>query len=648
MATLESMAESFFGALRPPPKLSLSDWADEYAVLSAESSAEAGRWKTLPYQKGMMDAITDPLITQVTVIKSARVGFTKILNHVIAYHIHQDPCSMMLVQPTIEDAEGYSKEEISPMLRDTPVLAGLVSEAKAKDGSNTILQKLFPGGTLSLVGANSPRGFRRVSRRVVLFDEVDGYPPSAGTEGDQIKLGIRRSEYFWNRKIVAGSTPLVKEDSRIEGLFEQSDQRRYFVPCPSCGEFQYLQWKNLKWPDHEPDKAHFECEKNKCHIPHEKKRWMIERGEWRATAQGNGKHVGFHIWAAYSYSPNASWADLAEEFLDAKGNAEKLKTFVNTVLGESWEEAYSAKLGAEALRSRAESYEPNVVPVGALVLTAGVDVQDNRFSISIYGWGREEEAWLVSRVEIFGDPARPEIWKQLDSVLFSKYRHALGGELKISCSAIDSGGHFTHEVYQYARDRRRKRVIAVKGQSQRNKPAIGKPTKQDVNFRGQSLKWGVDLYPVGSDTIKSVLYGRLKHNEPGPGFMHFHLGLDEEFFKQLTSEKQKTRYVKGAPIREWVKKDGARNEALDEAVYAYAGLQWLYTRIHRKTFWQQFERALKIETPADPAPEDPPPEGGPPPPDGKQKETAESNLQKERQARNMRANRRKGGFVRSW
>ncbi len=580
-----------------------------------------------------MDSITDPAIEQITVMKSARVGFTKILNHTIGYYIHQDPCSIMVVQPTIEDADGYSKEEIAPMIRDTPVLSGIVSDAKAKDGSNTILTKLYPGGTLGLVGANSARGFRRVSRRIVLFDEVDGYPPSAGTEGDQIKLGMRRTEYFWNRKIVAGSTPLIKEASRIERLWEASDQRRYFVPCPVCGEFQYLKWANMKWPDGDADLTYYECERNKCVIPHAKKIEMVSRGEWRATAPGNGKHAGFHIWAAYSFSPNATWSTLAHEFIESKNDAESLKTFVNTVLGELWEEEYSAKVGADSLRSRAEMYDPTVLPEKVLILTAGIDVQDNRLAISIYGWGRDEESWMISHSEIFGDPGRPEIWKQLDSVIFQPHRHESGTDMKISISAIDSGGHFTHEVYQYCRERKHQGVIAVKGQSQKGKPAIGKPTKQDVNFRGQSLKSGVDLYPIGADTIKSVIYGRLKHNVPGQGYMHFHAGLDEEFFKQLTSEKQITRYLKGFPIREWIKKAGARNEALDCVVYAYAALQWLYTRYHRLKIWDQLQSILdkkKTEPPK------------------KELGKEDDQLKTTPQMRKMNLNRRPKGFTSSY
>lgn len=645
MQPINKLTAAFWEAMKPPPKLSLSEWADRYAFLSAESSAETGRWKTLSYQKGIMDAVTDPTLEQITVMKSARVGYTKILNWAIAYHISQDVCSILLVQPTIEDAEGYSKEEIAPMLRDTPALAGLVSDAKAKDGSNTILHKIYPGGTLSMIGANSPRGFRRISRRLVAFDEVDGFPP-ATSEGDQIKLGIKRSEYFWNRKIIAGSTPTTKDASRIEKLFSQSDQRRFFVPCPRCGEFQYLKWANMKWTDDDPKTAHFVCEKNGCRIEHSDKIEMLERGEWRATAPGNGKHAGFHIWAAYSYSPNASWSLLVEEFLDAKADVEQLKTFVNVTLGELWEDEYSAKVGATDLQARAETYEPGVVPAGALTLVAGVDVQDNRFAVTVMGYGRGEESWIVSHTEIYGDPALPEIWKQLDDLLFRPWRHESGAEMEIAAVGIDTGGHFTHESYQWARARKSKKVLALKGSSQRGKPAIGKPTKQDVNFRGQVLKWGVNLYPVGTDTIKSLLYARLKLGQIGQGYLHFHAALPPEYFEQLTAEKKITRYVKGFPVQEWVKKPGARNEALDCAVYAYASLQWLYTQYNRATVWDQLERELGENggrvTPAVSATEikpEPVPENKPAP--------VNTELKKQNPARTI-SKRRPGSFVSRW
>lgn len=592
MTTLTRLERAALDAFRPPRKLSLSEWADTYAVLSAESSAEGGRWHTLPYQKGIMDAISSNSAEQVTVMKSARVGYSKILNHVIAYHIHQDPAPIMLVQPTIEDAQGYSKEEIAPMLRDTPCLAGLVSEAKAKDGANTILQKQFPGGTLSLVGANSPRGFRRVSRRIVLFDEIDGYPTSAGAEGDQIKLGIRRTEYYWNRKIVAGSTPTVKDFSRVERMFQQTDQRRYFVPCPHCTHMQYLRWPQMTWSDGDPATAAYKCESCNELIPHSKKRWMVERGEWRPTAPGNGRHIGFHIWAAYSYSPNASWSQLVEEFLEAKHDAEALKTFVNTVLGETWEDEYASKIGADALLERAakETYAQLRPPVEALVLTIGCDVQDDRLSLSVWAWGREEEGWLVDRIKLYGSPSRLEVWKQLDEVLSKPYTNEADEPLKVLCCAIDSGGHHTQEVYAYSRDRQANGVIAIKGVGQKGKPVLGKPTKVDLNYKGKALKKGAQLFAVGVDGIKSLMFGRLKHNEPGPGYLHFYPTIGADYFQELTAEKQVLRFRNGFPERVWVKKSQAPNEALDELNYAYAALHRLYQRYDRRTIWDQLER----------------------------------------------------------
>ena len=592
MNNLDRLERATLSAFRPPRKLTLSEWADTYAFLSSESSAEGGRWHTLPYQKGIMDAISSNSVEQVTVMKSARVGYSKILNHVIAYHIHQDPAPIMLVQPTIEDAQGYSKEEIAPMLRDTPCLRGVVSDAKAKDGANTILQKQFPGGTLSLVGANSPRGFRRVSRRVVLFDEVDGYPASAGSEGDQIKLGIRRTEYYWNRKIVAGSTPTVKDFSRVERMFQQTDQRRYFVPCPHCNHMQYLRWPNISWTDNDPATAAYKCESCSTLIPHAKKRWMVERGEWRSTAPGNGKHIGFHIWAAYSYSPNASWSNLVEEFLDAKHDAEQLKTFVNTVLGETWEDEYASKIGADSLMERAakETYKQHCPPVEGLALTIGCDVQDDRLSLSVWAWGREEEGWLVDRIKLYGSPSRPEVWKQLDEVLGKPYTNEAGDELRVLSCAIDSGGHHTQEVYHYARERAALGVIAIKGMGQKGKPPLGKASKVDVNFKGKALKKGAQLFPVGVDGVKSLLFGRLKHNDVGPGYLHFYPTITTDYFEELTAEKQILRFRNGFPERIWVKKSQSPNEALDELNYAYAALHRLYQKFDRRSIWDQLER----------------------------------------------------------
>lgn len=593
-SVLKKITDSFLKSLKPPKKLTISEWADTYAVLSAESSAEAGRWHTIPYQREMMDSFNDPTLEEVWVMKSARVGFTKCINHLVGFHIHQDPCPLMVVQPTVEDAEGYSKDEIAPMIRDTPVLSGLVSEAKAKDSNNTILAKSFPGGNISFVGANSPRGFRRVSKRKVLFDEIDGYKDSgAGDEGDQIKLGKRRTEYYWNRLVGGGSTPLIKDTSRIEALFKSGDQRRYFVPCPHCGELQYLKFQNLKWPEDKPEEAFFVCEKNGCVIEHKDKRQMVEAGEWIPTAVPvDPKIRSYHIWAAYSYSPNASWGQIAKEFIEAKKDAKLLQTFINTVLGETWEESYSAKLESNQLSSRAELYPNGTAPDGVLLVTAGVDVQDNRFEITKYGWGIDEECWTLSHDVIFGDPSRPDIWKQLDNNLDKELPHEKYGHIKLFAASIDSGGSFTHEVYQYCRERKLKWYIAIKGMSQRGKPAIGAPTKVDINFKNQFMKSGGLVYPVGSDTVKDLLYGRLKHNEPGYGYIHFHSELPPSFYEQLTAEKKISRIVKGRIIKDWFLPPGKRNEALDCFVYAYCAFQFVISKYDRNTFWKQMEAKL--------------------------------------------------------
>jgi phage terminase large subunit GpA-like protein len=325
----------------------MSDWAERYFVLSPETSAEPGRWRTIPYQRGVLEAMTDPNVTQVTWKKSARIGYTLCLSVAMGYFIDHEPSSMLIVQPTGLDAEGFSKETIAPMLRDVPKLSKIVfgevdeKNKGPKDATNTILQKQFQGGILSLAGANSPTHLRRISRRVVMLDEVDAYPPSAGNEGDPVLLAMKRSEFFWNRKIIAGSTPLIAGNSRIDEMFLAGDQRRYYVPCPHCGHMDFFRFSEqkseddedaeiegghlMRWPKNRPEEAYFECQKCGCSIDETHKIDMLERGEWRAAAEFAG-HASFHIWAAYSVSPNARWSDIAKRWLAAQGDPDKLKT----------------------------------------------------------------------------------------------------------------------------------------------------------------------------------------------------------------------------------------------------------------------------------------------------------------------------------
>lgn len=575
---------------KPPPVLTLSQWSDKNAYLSAESSHESGRWRTIPYQKGIMDEFTNPESEIVTVMKSARTGYTKMVNWDTAYHIEHDPCSQLIVQPTINDAEGYSKDEIATMFRDVSCLHGLVADPKSRNSNNTILKKTYPGGILHIIGANSPTGFRRITVKRVKFDETDGYPLSAGPEGDQIKLGTMRSDFFWDRKIILGSTPTVKGFSRIEKSFEASDQRYYYVPCPFCKKKQRLVFERIKWPKGEPGKAYYECEHCFKAIPHSKKRWMVENGEWIATNPFTG-HAGFHIWAAYSYSPNAAWGKLAKEFLEANEDlkknkdVEKLKTFHNTVLGLTWEER-GERPDSDILMARRESYQIGTVPQGGVVLVAGVDTQDNRIAVQVKAYGRGQESWLVYYEEIYGDPDLPYVWEQLDYILEKDWRHVSGLFLKIRSMGIDTGGHKDEAVKNYCR-KRAPIVFALKGASTKNKPILGKASLQDITFGGATIKKGVQLYLIGTDTAKATIFSRLSRKDPGPGTMHFPLGIEEDYFKQLTNEKLITTYKNGFPQKTWFSL--GPHEVLDCEVYGLAAL--IKLGLHRRN-WDDIEEAF--------------------------------------------------------
>ena len=562
---LNELLAQAYNLFRPPPDLSLSQWADKYARLSPESSAEPGKWTSIPYQVGIMDAFTDPDVERITMMKSARVGYTKILNHAIGYHVHLDPCNMLIVQPTLEDADGYSKDELATMIRDTPVIDGIISDPRSRDGRNTIRKKSYPGGVLYLVGANSPRGFRRISARVVLFDEVDGYPASAGTEGDQIKLGIRRSEFFYNRKIVIGSTPTIKGDSRIEDSFEESDKRYYHVPCPHCGEYQVLKWRNLQWPKNKPEKAYFVCEASGCVIEHSSKVYMVERGKWVAEQPFNG-HAGFHIWAAYSYSPNATWAKLAQEFLDSKNDSQKLRTFTNTALGESFEEE-AEKLDWEPLFERRETY--TAPASGAYLLTAGVDVQADRLEVDIQGWAPGEENWQVDYLYIYGDTTMKQPWLDLAAILQRTYKNDRGTDLHISCTCVDSGFN-TDYVYAFCKKYQSRRVYATKGRAGSGLPIVDRAVKKKTGNNPAPVRH----FNLGVDGAKSIVYSQLRLAEPGPGYRHFSDQLGAEYFEGLTAEKIVTVKRRGFRFREW-HLIRPRNEPLDTAVLNMAALKIL-------------------------------------------------------------------------
>ncbi len=572
---------------KPPPKMTGSQWADSRYVMSTENSASPGPWKCIPYQTEILDACTDVTVEKVSVQKSARLGYTQGMGATIGFYMEYDPCSIMIVQPTVEGGKIYSKEFIAPMLRDVPALAKLtiedVEEATGpKDSANTMLHKRFPGGVLSIVGANSGAGFRSVSRRVVIFDEVDAYPPSAGSDGDQIALGTRRTEAFWNRKIIAGSTPLLAGASRIERMYLEGDQRRYFVPCPHCQHMDFLVFSKRDSGGHWmhfdracPEEAHFVCSSCDEAIEHKDKEKIVAAGEWRASKPFKG-HASFHIWAAYSPNSNASWGQIATEFLAAKQNPETLRTFVNTTLGEVWRESGEAP-DWERLYARREHYEIGTVPNGVVGLTAGVDVQKDSFRYEITGWGANKESWSIdSGVIPVTDTSNEAEWTKLDELLSRTYRK---GETvyTVRMLAVDSGFN-TQMVYNWAR-RYVGRVIAVKGSSTA-KELLGTPTSVDVTVRGTRFKRGCKVWSVGVDVAKQELYGWLRLPVPLPdaeqvypaGFCHFPM-YGPDFFKELTAEHLVSTKNKrtGFTDHEWQLIPGrVGNHFLDARVYSRA------------------------------------------------------------------------------
>lgn len=546
------------GAWNPPPKLNVADWADAQRRLDSQSSSEPGRWYTsrAEYQRGIMNACSDPTIKEVVVMAGAQLGKTEALLNIIGYHIDNDPSPILVLQPTLEMAQAFSKDRIAAgLLRSTPCLQDKVKDPRARDSGNTTLHKVFPGGAITIVGANSPAGLASRPIRIVLCDEVDRYPTSAGSEGDPIQLARKRSATFWNRKVIMVSTPTNKGSSRIEEAFEASDKRFFNVPCKHCHEPQVLKWANVRWDDKNPDSAHYVCEHCAVMWTESDRIWAIRNGEWVVT-QPESSVAGFAINGMYS--PWTSLSDAVREFLSVKKNPEQLRVFTNTYLGETWEDEGETVDDYELSERREQM--PSV-PDDVILMTAGVDVQDNRLEVSIIGWGRDDETYVIAHETLYGDPSTPQLWTNLDSVLNTQFETESGRQIAIRATCVDSGGHFTNSVYAYCKKNAPRRIFAIKGVGGEGKPISGRPSKNNI---GKCL-----LFPVGVDTAKDLLFARMRIKEAGPGYMHFADALNDEYFRQLTAEKIVTRFHRGFKKRVF-EKIRPRNEALDCMVYALA------------------------------------------------------------------------------
>lgn len=519
------------------------------------------------YQRGIMDAISDPAIESVVIMSSAQVGKTEIINNVVGYYIDQDASPLLLLQPTLDMAHTWSKDRLAPMLRDTPALRGKVRDPQSRNSGNTLLHKQFPGGHITMAGSNSPASLASRPVRVVLCDEVDRYPKSAGTEGDPVSLARVRAKTFWNRKIILTSTPTDKGASRIELEFEQSDQRYFWVPCPQCGEQQRLVWSQVTWhrdgEKHLPETARYACEHCGAAWSDNDRYSAVKKGQWRAS-QPTNRRAGFHL--SELYSPWVRLEQIVTAFIEAKDNPELLKTWINTSLGETWEDQ-GESVDAGSLFNRREDYEN--VPEDAVLLTAGVDIQQDRIELEVVAWGEGEESWSIDYRVITGDTSTDVPWVDLEDAIHREYLHELGSTMRIAAVVVDSGFR-TQAVYDFVKQSGHPRVYSGKGIAGEGRPVV-KVSRKVSGRRSRN----VDVYAIGVDDAKSLVHARLKVEEPGAaGFCHFPTGRDLEWFDQLTGEKQITKYHKGFPRREWVK-TRPRNEALDCRVYAYAALKIL-------------------------------------------------------------------------
>lgn len=572
--------------LKPLPKTSVSQWADNYRMLSSGISAEPGKWKTsrAPYQKDIMNAFTEPGIHRVVVKSSSQIGKSDMMNNVIGRFAHLDPCAIMMIQPTIDMAQDYSKTRIAPMIKDTKVLNNLFYDVKSRDANNTILSKVFPGGRLIMCGANSPAGLASRPIRILLADEVDRFPDSAGTEGDPVDLAAKRMTTFWNSCMGLFSTPTNEGSSRIDEEYLAGTQEEWQHKCPNCGEYHLLRhidmtvdYKEIKTPS---GKKTVIVNDVKWRCPH--CGFSFSEKEMKQTPQkyisrnADALKNGIRSFFVNGFtSPWMTWTRIMREWLEAKGDPEREKVIMNTVFGESYTQKGAFEDEQIFLRRR-ESYGAEL-PNGVLLLTAAIDTQDNRLEYEVVGWGKEEECWGIRKGIVLGAPNQARTWKEIDSILDKTYHFADRKGLKVVRTFIDSGGHYTSDVYNYCQKNFHKQRFAIKGRGGPGIPLIYKIAKAN-NAKAPLILLGVD-------DGKQQIMDRLSIDSPGPLYFHFpqdegikelsNRGYDDLYFKGIISEHKKV-YKRNGVLREvWETTKNVRNEPLDLRNYNLACMKSL-------------------------------------------------------------------------
>ena len=553
----ERLLKARQNTLTPPPSLSLSAFSENFLYLSPESSALPGRFSFLraEFQREVWDELSNPTTKKVVICAASQLLKTQAILSYIAYIIALDPGPILVVQPTGKMGESFSKDRVSTMLRDTPILKGKVKEARKRDSGNTVFHKTFPGGHLSIAASNSPADLASRPIRYLFFDEVDRYV--ATREGDPVNIAHARTSTYFNAKEVLVSSPTDEETSRIWTEYKLSDQREFYVPCHHCGEFQTLKFQQVKFDTQTYKDIRYECEHCNASWTNHEKNLNVRNGHWRKH-NPESEIAGFRINALYSSFKTVE--EIVQEFIAAKDYPDQLKVFVNTRLAETWKNQSQGVADINFLQ-RLENYDEDTLPNKVGLITAGVDVQTDRLEMEVVGWGNADESWSIEYVVIFGDPTSSAPWLQLEEYFTKKYKRLDGIQLGIGAICIDSG-HATQDVYNFTERYKGRNVYATKG--------IGGP-RQLFPRKASKSKKGARVYLLGVDTGKEKFYQLLSKDQPGPGYCHFpYERIDPEYYEQLTAERYVLKYKFGKPYKEWILPTGRRNEALDCRVYAMA------------------------------------------------------------------------------
>ena len=559
--------ETWRRALAPEQALLVSQWADAHRILPP-TSAEPGLWRTdrVPYLREMMDVLsTGSPYERIVLMKGAQAGGTEVGLNWLAYLVAHAPGIALLVMPSLDMARRNTRTRIDPMIDSTPILRELISAPRARDATNTVFAKSFPGGQLVCTGANSAAALRSTPCRYLFLDEIDAYPADVDQEGDPVALAIARTVTFrGRRRIFVVSTPTVAGVSRVEAAYAEGDQRRYEVHCVHCNAAAPIEWRNVRWPGGRRAEAHLVCETCGGIMEERDKPRLLAGGAWRATAPGDGRTASFHISALCS--PFVTWAEVAVEHGAAMGDPARMQAWQNLMLGEPYEDLAAQPLAVGSLAGRAEGW--TAAPSMVAVVVAGVDTQIDRIEVEILGVGLGDETWSLDYRVLLGDTAQPAVFEQLDALLRARIPRMDGASLPIRAACIDSGGPAALAVYNFVRDKGHCSIWAVKGSSQSGMPPW--PRKPSWVNKGQ-----VPLYVIGTDAIKDALAARLRVEQPGPGYCHFPVGRGLAYFEGLLSERPLRKFHKGVARRVWTPVGGARNEPLDCRCYAMAALEGL-------------------------------------------------------------------------